>query len=120
MQLTISSTEPARVLVEPRYGGVYSDVWLRKNIEKDVADNGMDGTPVEFWRANEVYFTVPGTPSEREIESDFDALWSDHSDNGESIENKVSKMLDEQSALRETTNDIMQAIGELGALVSEM
>ena len=39
---TVSATPLAAVLIEARADGACADVWLRKNIEKDVADNGPD------------------------------------------------------------------------------
>ena len=37
---TVSATPLAAVLIEARADNVTADVWLRKNIERDVADNG--------------------------------------------------------------------------------
>lgn len=74
---TISAEKPEGIF-KIDYGAM-SDVWLRKNIERDVADNGPDGEPCEFWRADEVHFTVPFMTAE-EVSENFDALWAEHGD----------------------------------------
>lgn len=77
--------------------GAVSSVWLRKNIEKDTADNGADGTPCEFWTADEVFFQCPYMTDE-EIERDFDALWSAHSGEEPTISDRLDAV---ESALME-------------------
>ena len=61
---TCSATPLDAVLIEPRPSGILSDVWLRKNIQKDVADNGIDsGNAIEFYRADEIHFVQAGVPT---------------------------------------------------------
>lgn len=80
---TYSATRPSTVLIEPRPGGLSSDVWLRRNVEKDEADNGFDDErAVEFYRADEVHFVQAGLPTADEIEAAFDELWAAHEDDG--------------------------------------
>ena len=62
---TVSATPLEAVLIEARAGGVVSDVWLRKNIEKDVADRGSEAeTAIEFYRADEIHFVQVGVPTQ--------------------------------------------------------
>ena len=77
---TISTTEPARVLVECT--GAMADVWLRDNIEQDAMEQEQgEGTATcGFYRYDEVHFVTAGTPAVEEVEADFDALWEEHAD----------------------------------------
>lgn len=76
---TCSASPLEAVQVELRPGGAASDVWLRRNIEKDVRDNGHDAEDAtEFYRAEEIHFVQAGTPTEEELQAAFDYLWEAH------------------------------------------
>lgn len=60
---TVSATPLAAVLIEARADGACADVWLRKNIEKDVADNGPDAEKsIEFYKADELISSKSACP----------------------------------------------------------
>lgn len=108
---TYSSTEPAAVLVEARPGGVASDVWLRRNVEEDLADNGPDpDASVRFWRADEVHFVQAGAPTVEEIEAAFDELWSAHEGDGLADSERIA-------LLGEAVERQAAALLELGDLI---
>lgn len=106
---TISATQPQAVQVEP-HGATRSDVWLRKNITQDAADNGPDGTPASFWTADEIHFVADGTPTAEELSADFDALWQEHEEDGASLEEQVA-------AARQLAEDNAAALLELGDII---
>ena len=61
---TVSATPLAPVLIEARADGLTSNVWMRKNIQKDVADNGSEaGNAIEFYKADEIHFVQAGVPA---------------------------------------------------------
>ena len=107
---THSATQFDPVMVEHAASGACSDVWLRRDIEQDTADNGPDGTPYEFWTADELHFIVPGTPSVAEIAAEFDALWDAHDGNDLSDREMA------QDAVQRVA-DVEQAVAELGTLM---
>lgn len=84
VEKTFSAEKPARVLCEPTGAGS-TNVWLRANIASDVADNGPEGSPIEFWTADEVHFLYAGEMAESEAESRFDELWAEHEYDGAEI-----------------------------------
>lgn len=70
---TQASTPLSVVQVEHR--GPLTDVWLRKNIRDDVADN-VYGSDIAYWEADEVYGVINGYVTEEEVASRFDELWA--------------------------------------------
>ena len=52
-----------------------TDVWLRKNIRDDVADD-VYGSDILYWEADEVYGVINGTITEREVNARFAELWN--------------------------------------------
>ena len=108
---TVSATKPDAVLVEARPGGMAADVWLRKGIEKDVADNGPDESKaVEFYKADEIHFVQAGVPTAEEVEAAFDALWAAHEHDGMTDAERIA-------ALEQANADTAAALMELGDLM---
>lgn len=87
---TLSSHEPARVSVEHVRG--FTNVWLRDNISRDASDM-PDGGSREFWRADEVAFSIPGLLTASEIEARFDELWSAHENDGRPVSDVATEAL---------------------------
>mgnify|MGYP000280450406 FL=1 len=118
MSVTTCSTTPLdAVMVEARPGGATADVWLRRNIEKDVADNGADAEKaIEFYRADELHFMAVGVPSVEEVTAAFDELWEAHEDDEltelEQIDKLIAQLKDTRAAL-EDTNAALLEIGDL-------
>ena len=92
---TQASTPLSVVQVEHR--GPLTDVWLRKNIRDDVADN-IYGSDIAYWEADEVYGIIDGYITEDEVAARFDELWNRFEDaamgDRELIEAKVSGVRD--------------------------
>jgi hypothetical protein len=92
---TQASTPLSVVQVEHR--GPLTDVWLRKNIRDDVADN-VYGSDIAYWEADEVYGVINGHVTEEEVASRFDELWvrfeEDSMGDRELIEARTSGMRD--------------------------
>ncbi|WP_303251641.1 hypothetical protein [uncultured Senegalimassilia sp.] len=114
---TCSATPLDAVMVEARPGGATADVWLRRNIEKDVADNGADAEKaIEFYRADELHFVAVGVPSVEEVTAAFDELWEAHEDDElterEQIDKLIAQLKDTRAAL-EDTNAALLEIGDL-------
>ena len=114
---TCSATPLDAVMVEARPGGATADVWLRRNIEKDVADNGADAEKaIEFYRADELQFVAVGVPSVEEVTAAFDELWEAHEDDElterEQIDKLIAQLKDTRAAL-EDTNAALLEIGDL-------
>ena len=114
---TCSATPLDAVMVEARPGGATADVWLRRNIEKDVADNGADAEKaIEFYRADELHFVAVGVPTVEEVTAAFDELWDAHEDDGltelEQIDKPIEQLKDTRAAL-EDTNAALLEIGDL-------
>ena len=114
---TCSATPLDAVTVEARPGGATADVWLRRNIEKDVADNGADvEKAIEFYKADELHFVAVGVPSVEEVTAAFDELWEAHEDD-ELIEleriDKLGKQLKDTRAALEDTNAALLEIGDM-------
>lgn len=108
---TVSATKPDAVLIETRAGGTCSDVWLRKNIERDVADMGPDaGKAVEFYRADEVHFVQAGVPAVDEVVAAFAALWAAHEHDELTDAERIA-------ALEQANADTAAALMELGDLM---
>ena len=102
---TRSATPLEPALVEARPGGAASDVWLRKNVVRDAADDGPDGGPVEFWEADEVHFVAEGVPEVADVKARIDELWSAHEDDdltgAERLAKLAQSVADQQAALLE-------------------
>lgn len=114
---TCSATPIDAVMIEARPGGATADVWLRRNIEKDVADNGADAEKaIEFYRADELHFVAVGVPSVEEVTAAFDELWEAHEDDElterEQIDELIAQLKDTRAAL-EDTNAALLEIGDL-------
>lgn len=99
---TVSAEEPARVLVEAQPGGMSCDVWLRGNIEQDAADNGPEGAPYEFWRADEAHLVVAGSITVEEAEARFDELWAQAEQEGMTDSERIVGVEQIVSALADT------------------
>lgn len=106
---TISATPLDAVSIE-NTDGPFTHVWLRRNIEKDTADNGPDGEPYEFYAAEELYFKADGTPTVAELTERFDELWAEHEDDGKTQAERMAE-LSQQIA------DTNAAVLELGDLM---
>lgn len=107
---TISSTPPDAVTVEARPGGAASDVWLRKNIERDTAGHGEDADEaVESWRADELHFVSAGSPTADEVAASFDELWEAHEEDGMTDSERLARL----AAALEDTNAALVEIGDL-------
>lgn len=114
---TCSATPIDSVMIEARPGDATADVWLRRNIEKDVADNGADAEKaIEFYRADELHFVAVGVPSVEEVTAAFDELWEAHEDDElterEQIDKLIAQLKDTRAAL-EDTNAALLEIGDL-------
>lgn len=110
---TLSSHEPPRVSVEHVRG--FTNVWLRDNISRDAADM-PDGGSREFWRADEVAFSLPGVLTASEIESRFDALWSAHENDGRPVSEVATEALGTARAAKasaETPDPALAAVARM-------
>lgn len=115
---TCSATPLDAVLIEPRPGGILSDVWLRKNIQKDVADNGSEtGNAIEFYKADEIHFVQAGVPTLEGITAAFDELWVAHEDDGLTDTERIDKVIESLSATRAALEDTNAALLEIGDIV---
>lgn len=103
---TISATEPQAVQIEQHANGT-ADVWLRKNIEQDTADNGMDNEGYTFWRADEAHILVSGTPDPDEVAGNFTAWWAKAE--GEDVASLESLQAD--------VDTLLLAVAELGDMI---
>lgn len=118
INVTCSATPLDVVLIEPRAGGAISDVWLRKNIQKDVADNGIDsGKAIEFYRADEIHFVQAGVPTLEGITAAFDELWSAHEDDGLSDTERIDDLIARLNQTRAALADTNAALLEIGDIV---
>ncbi len=118
INVTCSATPLDVVLIEPRAGGAISDVWLRKNIQKDVADNGIDsGKAIEFYRADEIHFVQAGVPTLEGITAAFDELWSEHEDDGLSDTARIDDLIARLNQTRAALADTNAALLEIGDIV---
>ena len=116
--MTCSATPLDAVMVEVRPGGVTSDVWLRRNIEKDVADNSADTEKaIEFWRADELHFVAVGTPSIEEVTAAFNELWDAHEDDGLTDTERIDSIIAQLKQTRAALEDTNAALLEIGDIV---
>lgn len=110
---TVSATPLDAALVEARADGMSADVWLRKDIEQDVYDNGPEGgKAVAFYRADEVHFVSGGVPAADEVAASFDALWAAHEHDGMTDAERIA-------ALAASDSDNSDALAELGDMLAE-
>lgn len=108
---TRSATQLDAVSVEARAGGAAADVWLRKNIVEDAADQGeQDGDAIKYWQADELHFVAVGVPSVEEVTAAFDELWTAHEDDELSDSERMDK-------LSQAIEDNTAALIELGDLI---
>ena len=115
---TISATPLDAVLVEARADGMAADVWLRKNIEQDVYDNGVeDGKAVAFCRADEVHFVSVGVPTVDEVTAAFDTLWAAHELDGLTDAERIALLTEQLAATNAALDDTNAALLEIGDLV---
>lgn len=115
---TCSATPLDAVMVEARPGGATADVWLRRNIEKDVADNGADAEKaIELYRADELHFVAVGVPTVEEVTAAFDELWDAHEDDGLTELEQIDKLIEQLKDTRAALEDTNAALLEIGDLV---
>ncbi len=114
---TMSATPLDAVLVEARSDGMTADVWLRKNIEQDVYDNGEDADKaITFYKADEVHFVAVGVPTVEEVTAAFDTLWQAHELDGLTDGERIAilcEQLDKTNAALDDTNAALLEIGDL-------
>lgn len=115
---TVSATPLEAVLIEARAGGVVSDVWLRKNIKKDVADGGSEvETAIEFYRADEIHFVQVGVPTVDEVTSSFDELWEAHANDDLTDSERINELESQLKATNAALDDTNAALLEIGDIV---
>lgn len=115
---TCSATPLEAVMVEARPGGATADVWLRRNIEKDVANNGADAEKaIEFYRADELHFVAVGVPTVEEVTAAFDELWDAHEDDELTELEQIDKLIEQLKDTRAALEDTNAALLEIGDLV---
>ena len=115
---TCSATPLDAVMVEARPGGATADVWLRRNIEKDVVDNGADAEKaIEFYRADELHFVAVGVPTVEEVTAAFDELWDAHEDDELTELEQIDKLIEQLKDTRAALEDTNAALLEIGDLV---
>lgn len=115
---TCSATPIDTVMIEARPGGATADVWLRRNIEKDVADNGADAEKaIEFYRADELHFVAVGVPTVEEVTAAFDELWDAHEDDELTELEQIDKLIEQLKDTRAALEDTNAALLEIGDLV---
>lgn len=114
---TVSATPLDAVLVEARSDGMTADVWLRKDIEQDVYDNGDDADKsITFYKADEVHFVAVGVPTVDEVTAAFDTLWQAHELDGLTDGERIAilcEQLDKTNAALDDTNAALLEIGDL-------
>ena len=115
---TVSATPLAAVLIEARADGMTADVLLRRNIEKDVADNGPDAErAVGFYKADEVHFVQAGVPTVDEVEAAFDELWEAHDGDELTDSERIDAVMAQLEATNAALDDVGTALMEIGDLV---
>ena len=115
---TISATPLDAVLIESRTDGMTADVWLRKNIEQDVYDNGIDGDKsVALYKADEVHFVSVGVPTVDEVTAAFDTLWAAHELDGLTDTECIALLTEQLAATNAALDDTNAALLEIGDLV---
>lgn len=115
---TISATPLDAVLIESRTDGMTADVWLRKNIEQDVYDNGIEGDKsVAFYKADEVHFVSVGVPTVDEVTAAFDTLWAAHELDSLTDAERIALLTEQLAATNAALDDTNAALLEIGDLV---
>lgn len=115
---TVSATPLAAVLIEARADNVTADVWLRKNIERDVEDNGPAAEKsIEFYKADEIHFVQVGVPTVDEVAAAFDELWEAHEDDGLTDAARIDALMEQLKATNAALDDTNAALLEIGDLV---
>lgn len=115
---TCSATPLDAVMVEARLSGATADVWLRRNIEKDVTDNGADNEKaIEFYRADELHFVAVGVPSVEEVAAAFDELWEAHEDDELTDTERIDGLIEQLKQTRAALADTNAALLEIGDIV---
>lgn len=115
---TVSATPLAAVLIEARADNVTADVWLRKNIERDVADNGPDAEKsIEFYKADELHFVQVGVPTVDEVTAAFDELWEAHEEDELTDAERIDALMAQLKATNAALDDTNAALLEIGDLV---
>lgn len=115
---TMSATPLDAVLIESRTDGMTADVWLRKNIEQDVYDNGIEGDKsVTFYKADEVHFVSVGVPTVDEVTAAFDTLWAAHELDGLTDAERIALLTEQLAATNAALDDTNAALLEIGDLV---
>lgn len=104
-----SSEKPKAAEVVPH--GILSHVWLRRDISQDVADDGPEGTPREFWKCTELHFVTDGSITESYAEEHIDELWEAHERDDMTMEERMAE-------LEAKSSDQEAALLELGDLVA--
>lgn len=82
-------------------GNGFTEVWLRRNHEKDTADDGPEGEAREFWVCDEIGFTVAGHMDVTEATESFDELWSAHERDGMTAEEMAREAVAEAKEAKE-------------------
>lgn len=95
MEKTFSTEPLERFTYHPQNDGT-AIVYLRENIERDVADS-PDGEGMEFWTADEV-MTTTTLPAD-EIEDSFDVLWVKGVTEAKSLEERIGEVEEITGAL---------------------
>ena len=115
---TVSATPLAAVLIEARADGMTADVWLRRNIEKDIADNGPDADKaIEFYKADELHFVQLGVPTLDEVTAAFDELWEAHDGDELTDSERIDAVMAQLEATNAALDDVGTALMEIGDLV---
>lgn len=115
---TCSATPLDAVMVEARLSGATADVWLRRNIEKDISDSGADNEKaIEFYRADELHFVAVGVPSVEEVASAFDELWEAHEDDELTDTERIDDLIAQLKQTRAALADTNAALLEIGDIV---
>ena len=115
---TVSATQPDAVLIEARADGACADVWLRKNIEKDVADNGLDAEKaIEFWRADEIHYVQVGVPTVDDVMAAFDDLFDAHENDALTDSERIDALMEQLKVTNAALDDTNAALLEIGDLV---
>ena len=93
-------------------------MYLRRGVEQDVADNGPDGEPREFWRFEQLHYCEPGAPDPAAIEADFDAVWAAKAAEMRTDGERIADVEQATQANGASIEDAYQAIAELAEMVA--
>lgn len=115
IQECMANEAPAKVEVVQH--GAVAHVFMRRNVEKDVADNGPDGEPRGFWRFEQLHYCEAGTPDPAAIEDDFDAIWAAKVAEMRTDSERIADVEHATQANGASIEDAFQAIAELADVV---